>query len=64
MVFIVLTGVSGLNGLAAKPIYASETTGVTQGEQGFAMIHAQLNEVKLQRAKVKVMKPEHVQIMF
>ena len=55
--FIVLTGVSGLNGQAAKsnlaePIYASGTTEVTQGEQGFAMIHTQLNEVKLQRAKV------------
>ena len=54
--FIVLTGVSGLNGQAAKsnlaPIYASGTTEVTHGKQGFAMIHTQLSEVKLQRAKV------------
>lgn len=59
---IVLIGVSGQNGQAAKsnlaPIHASETVKVMRSELGLAMIHTQLNEVKLQDATVRILRPE------
>ena len=66
--FIVLTGVSGVNGQAVKfnltQISVLETIKVTRGAREYVMIRSQLYEGMYQSAQVKSSRPEFAKVVL